>query len=157
MATLTATRAASTFPVSKFRGAGVMCVAYGSYDLAANPTAADILEICRLPAGAVVLSGFLRAEDIDSNATETIEMDVGYLGNGVESADADAFLNSGALNGDAVTNYLPEGGVLIPFMGVLKDGPLSLSAETVVTVTFTAVAATFAAGTITVVVHYVVP
>src|SRR5688572_8776189 len=113
MATLTATRAASTFPVAAHTG-GVLNVAYGSYDLAANPTAADVLEICRLPKGAVVLGGFLRAEDIDSNATETIEMDVGWLANGTDSADADGFLNSGALNGDAVTNVLPEGGVLIP-------------------------------------------
>src|SRR5687767_10696944 len=112
MATLTATRAASTFPVASHTG-GVCNVAYGSYDLSANPTAADILEICRVPAGAVVLGGWLRAEDIDSNATETIEMDVGWLGNGTDAADADGLLNSGALNGDAVTNYLPEGGVLI--------------------------------------------
>lgn len=156
MATLTATRAASTFPV--YKGTyGNLQVAYGSYDLSANPTANDILEVCRLPAGAVVLGGWLRAEDIDSNATETIEMDVGYAANGVESADPDAFLNSGVLNGDAVTNYLPEGGVLIPLHGTLGNGPVSLSAETVVTVTFTGAAATFAAGTVTVVVHYVVP
>lgn len=156
MATLTATRAASTFPV--YSGThGNLRVAYGSYDLAANPTAADVLEICRLPAGAVALGGWLRAEDIDSNATETIEMDVGWLANGTDSADADGFLNSGALNGDAVTNYLPEGGVLIPLHGTLGNGPVTFAAETVVTVTFVANAATFAAGTITVVVFYVIP
>lgn len=155
MATLTATRAASTFPAYTGSGAGALCAAYGKYDVAANPTANDIIEICRLPRGAVVLGGFLRMEDLDSNATETIDVDVGFLDNGTQATDADAFGNFGVRTGDAVTDYLPEGGVLLPLHGTLKDGPVSLSGETVVTVTFIAAAATFAAGTVTVVVYYV--
>lgn len=147
MATTTADRAKSGVPA--FEGPpGNLCVAYGTYDFASAPSAADVIEFCKLPAGAVVLGGWLRGEDLDSNATETIEIDVGT------SADPDAYLNSGVLNGDAVTNYLPEGGILIPLHGTLGAGPVTLTAETVVQGTFTAAAATFAAGALTCVVLY---
>lgn len=147
MATIIADRAKSGVPA--FEGPpGNLCVAYGTYDFASAPSAADVLQICKLPAGAIVLGGFLRAEDLDSNATETIEMDVGT------AADPDAFLNSGVLNGDAVTNVFPEGGVLIPLHGTLAAGPVTITAETIVQVTFTAAAATFASGAVTVVIYY---
>lgn len=151
MATITATRAAAGFPVSAFHGAGVLQAAYGTYDMSANPTANDVLELCKLPKGAVVLGGFLRMEDLDSNATETIDIDVGT------AADADAFGNFGVQTGDAVAGYLPEGGVLLPLHGTLKDGPVTMSAETTVQLTWIAAAATFAAGTVTLVVYYVIP
>lgn len=151
MATTTGTRAAADFPAFQAFGSGIVCAAYGSVDLAANPTLADVHEICKLPKGAVVLGGFLRMEDLDSNASETIDIDVGT------ATDPDAFLNGGVRTGDAVTDYLPEGGALIPLHGTLKDGPVSITAETVVQITYVAAAATFAAGTITVVVFYVNP
>lgn len=157
MATFTATRAASTFPVFKPTGAGYLCVAYGSYDVSAEPAPADIYEMCRVPAGAVVLDGFIRFEDIDTDANETMDLDVGWLANGAESADADGFGNFGVQTGDAVTGYLPEGGVRLPFMGVLKDGPVTFTRETVIAVTCVDDPATFTAGTITVVVYYTVP
>lgn len=157
MATLTATRAAADFPVRKHHGAGLLQVAYGSYDLAANPTAADVIKFCKLPAGAVVLGGWLRGEDLDTNGAPTLDIDVGWGANGVEIADPDGFGNFGALNGSAVTNYLPEGGFLVPFNGTLKDGPVSFSAETTIQAVVNTAAATFAAGTLTVVVHFVVP
>jgi hypothetical protein len=149
MATITATRAASTFPVGGYAGGGVLNVAYGTYDMSANPTANDVLELCKVPAGAVILGGWLRVEDLDSNATETLDIDVGT------SADPDAFGNFGVLNGDAVTNYLPEGGVLLPLHGTLANGPVSVTSETTIQLTWIAAAATFAAGTVTLVVHYV--
>lgn len=157
MATFTATRAASTFPAFKAVGAGILCVAYGSIDVAAEPAPADIYEMCKVPAGAVILDGFLRHEDIDTDATETMDLDVGYAANGAVAADPDAFGNFGVQTGDAVVGYLPEGGVRLPFMGVLKDGPLTLTKETTITVTCVDDPATFTAGTITVVVYYVVP
>jgi hypothetical protein len=144
-------RAASTFPAFTGGGGGNLCAAYGSYDFAVNPSIADVVEFCRLPKGAVVLGGWLRLEDIDSNATETFDMDIGT------AADTDAFGNFGVRTGDAVTDYLPEGGALLPLHGTLKDGPVSITAETVVIGTIVAAAATFAAGTATVVVLYVTP
>lgn len=151
MATTTGTRAAATFPAYKGLGAGNLCAAYGSHDFGANPTIADVIEVCKVPAGAVILGGYLRLEDIDSNATETLDLDVGT------SADPDAFLNGGVRTGDAVTDYLPEGGALIPFHATLKDGVVSATLDTVIQITVVAAAATFAAGTATVVVHYVCP
>jgi len=154
MATLTNlnnNRAASTFPAYSGGGGGQLCVAYGSYDFAVNPTIADTVEFCRLPKGAVVLGGHLRIEDIDTNASETFDMDIGT------AADPDAFGNFGPRTGDAVTDYLPEGGTLLPLHGTLKDGPVSITAETVVIGTIVAASATFAAGTATLVVHYVTP
>lgn len=149
MTALTSTRGASGFPVALAFGAGNLGVSYGAYDLATEPAAGDTLTICKLPAGAVVLGGWLRCEDIDTGS-ETNDIDVGT------AVDPDAFGNFGILNGAAVTNYLPEGGILVPLHGTLKDGPVTISAETDVIVTFVDDAATFAAGTITVVVLYAV-
>ena len=157
MATTTGTRAASTFPAFTGIGAGNLCVAYGHYAFTAEQAAADIFEACKVPRGAVVLGGWLRAEDMDSNATETIDMDVGYAANGDVAADPDAFGNFGVLTGDAVVDYLPEGGVLLPLHGTLKDGPVTITEDAIVTVTVVAAAATFTSGTITVVVDYVCP
>jgi hypothetical protein len=148
MATLTSTRAAAGFPATLFAGAGVLNVAYGSYDLSAEPAAASDLAICKVPAGAVILGGWIRTEDLDSDASETIDIDVGTV------ADPDAFGNFGVQTGDAVTGYLPEGGVLLPLHGTLKDGPVTTTADTDIIVTFVDDPATFAAGTVTVVVFY---
>lgn len=161
MATLTATRAAADFPVYKGSGSGDLCVAYGHYDFAANPTAADIVKLCKVPAGAVCLLGWFRMEDIDTNATETIDIDIGWAANGgtttPDSADPDGFGNFGARSGDAVTDYLPEGGTLLPLNGTLKDGPVVFTRETTIQAVVNTASATFAAGTITVTVLYVVP
>lgn len=156
MTTFTATRAASTFPAFKASGAGILCAAYGSYDIGTEPVPADIYEMCRVPAGATVIGGWLRHEDIDTDATETMDLDVGWLANGDEAADADGFGNFGVQTGDAVTAYLPEGGVLLPLHGVLATaGPKTFNRETVIAITCVDDPATFTAGTVTVVVLYV--
>ena len=83
MATLTAARAATTFPVAApAAGAGVLCTAYGTYTLTANPSAADVLQACRIPAGATVIGGWLRGEDIDSG-TAALDIDIGWTANGM--------------------------------------------------------------------------
>lgn len=151
MATLTSARAASTVPVAKPVGGGIMSVYYGKYDFAANPSASDIVEFFKVPAGFVALGGHLRIEDIDTNATETFDIDIG------DAADTDRLLNGAVRTGDAVTDYLPEGGTLLPLHGTLKDGPVTYTAETMITGTVVATAATFAAGTATLVVWGVNP
>ena len=157
MATLTGSRAAADFPVFQPQGTGINGVAYGSYTFSANPTAGDIIQLCRLPAGAVVLGGWLRSGDIDTNGTPTIDVDVGWAANGVEAADPDGLGNFGTLNGTAVANYLPEGGILVPLNGTLIAGPVAFSAETVIQAVVNTAAATFAAATFTVVVFYTTP
>lgn len=157
MATFTATRAASTFPVTAITG-GVMNVAWGTIEVAANPVAADVYEMCRLPPGAVVVGGYIYSDDLDTNATETLDLDIGWLANGTEAADPDGFGNLGVLGTDTVAGIKPESGYQYPFGGkLITDGPQSFTAETVVAVTCVATAATFAAGTLSLVVHYYVP
>ena len=158
MATSTATRAAATFPVFKPVGAGVLCAAYGQLEVIANPSANDVFELCRIPKGAVVVGGWIRSDDLDTNATETLDLDVGWAANGTDAADPDGFGNLGVMGTDTVAGIKPEAGYNFPFGGVLiTDGPKAFAAETVVTVTVVAAAATFAAGTLSVVVNYVVP
>lgn len=162
MATTTATRAAATFPVYKPQGGGTPGRAYGIMALTANPSAADIIQLCRLPAGAVVTGGFLRMTDMDTNGAPTLDIDIGWAANGgtgtFDAVDADGFGNFGVSNGTAVANYLAEGGTLVPLNGVLGvNGVVTFTRETIIQATVNAVAATFAAGTITVVVDYLCP
>lgn len=158
MATFTATRAASTFPVFQGEGSGVMCAAYGTIEVTANPVANDVYQMCKLPAGAVVLGGRIYSDDLDTNAAETLDLDIGWAANGAEAADPDGFGNLGVMGTDTVAGIKPESGYNYAFGGVLiTDGPKAFTAETTVTVTCVATAATFAAGTLSVVVYYIVP
>lgn len=158
MATLTAARAAAAFPVGGFAGAGVVNAAWGKYTLAANPTAADIAQMCKLPAGATVIGGWVRGEDIDTG-TAALDFDIGWAANGGSgvgaTADPDGFGNFGVLNGTAVTNYLPEGGIMVPLNGTLNVGPVSFDAETMIQIVFNVAANAGGTGTLTVVVLYV--
>ncbi|MFZ2769876.1 MAG: hypothetical protein WAZ50_02015 [Minisyncoccia bacterium] len=151
--TLTGTRAARTLPVSSHGLAGTLRTAYGSYSVAANVEDGDIFEMCILPAGAIVVGGQFWCTDMDTNATETLDLDVGYAANGVEAAAPTAFVNSGVLVGDGITELVPAGANLRLFN--MAAGAVSLSAETVIQVEANAAAATFAAGTMFVRVDYV--
>lgn len=157
MATLTAAAAASTAPVpGKPIPAGTLGVAWGYYNFTTAPTAADILDICKLPAGATVIGGFVQAADLDTNATETLDIDVGWRANGTDAADPDGFGNFGVLTGDAVSEFRPVAGIYLPFVNVIQDsGYKTFAAETTVSVTFTGTMATLTAGTLKVVCFYV--
>ena len=158
MATNTATRAASTFPVFKPVGAGIMCAAYGTIEVSSNPSAADVFNMCKIPAGAVVVGGRIYSDDLDTNATETLDLDVGWAANGSEAADSDGFGNLGVMGTDTVAGVKAEAGYNYAFGGkLITDGPQAFTADTTITVTVVAGAATFAAGTLSVVVYYVCP
>lgn len=152
--TLVGARAAASFPVFKPLGSGTLAVAWGEYDIAANVEDGDIFELCRLPAGAVVVGGAFWATDLDTG-TEALDIDIGWAANGTEAADPDGFVNTGVLTGDAITDLLAAGNNYRPF--VMSSGPISFSAETVVQAEANVAAATFATGTIYVSVYYVVP
>lgn len=158
MATLTGPRAAANFPVPGLPDQGALGVAWGYYNVASAPSAADIIEMCKLPAGATVIGGFLQATDLDSNANETIDLDCGWLANGVEVADPDGFGNFGVLSGDAVAEFRPVAGIYLPFVNVIQNsGFQTFTNQTTVAVTVTAAAATLNAGYLKVVVFYVGP
>lgn len=153
MATFTALRAAPTFPVGGRAAAGVLQVAWGSYTLGAAIAQNDIIQFCRVPAGATVIGGFLQGADIDSG-TEALDIDVGWAANGTELADPDGFGNNGVITGDAP----PMGGVAqvyMPLSGVLiTTGPQRFSAETIIQAVCNAAANAGGTGVLTLVVFY---
>lgn len=157
MTTFTAARAAANFPVNK-PAAGSLAVAWGTIEVTANPVANDVYQMCRIPAGAVVVGGQIWSDDLDTNASETLDIDVGWAANGVESLNATGFGNLGVMGTDTVAGVKPESGYNYQFGGkLITDGPQSFSKETIIIVTCNATAATFAAGTLSVMVLYYVP
>lgn len=161
--TLTATRAAATFPVFKASGSGLMCAAYGTYEIAADVEDGDIFEMCRVPAGAVLMGGYFYGDDLDTG-TETLDMDIGWAANGgsgtYDSADPDGLGNLGVLTGDAFAagNVSPVAGLIYPFSGVFAEGDLpTFTNETTIQIEANAASGTFTAGAVSVVVFYVVP
>lgn len=161
--TLTATRAAASFPVFKANGSGVVCAAYGSYTIAAAVEDGDIFEMCKLPAGAVVLGGHLYSDDLDTG-TETLDMDIGWAANGgsgtYDSADPDGLGNLGVWTGDvfATGNVANVVGIHYPLAGILLTGELpTFTAETTIQIEANAAANAGHVGTMSVVVYYVVP
>lgn len=158
MATFTATRAAAGFPVAKPLGAGEMGVAWGTIEVTANPVAADFYAMCKVPAGAIITGGRFTSDDLDTNATETLDLDVGWLANGSDAADPDGLGNFGVFTTDTVAGVKPEAGYNFALGGkLITDGPQAMARETTIGVTCVATAATFAAGTMSLVVHYVMP
>lgn len=159
--TLTATRAASTFPVYRTTGAGQLGVAYGTYTIGANVEDGDIFEMCRVPAGATIVGGWFYGADLDTG-TETLDMDLGWAANGgsgtYDTADPDGLGNLGVLTGDAFAagNVSPTTGLMYPLSGVLSIGTLpNFTNETVIQIEANAAAATGGTGAIALVVFYV--
>lgn len=154
MTTFTATRADSTFPVSGPGEGGNAKMAFGSIAVAVNPIAGDIYEMCRVPKGATITGGYLMAGDMDENATETLDMDLGWAANGVDVADPNGLGDFGVWSGDA-TGTKPEAGSYFAAGGVLLTaGPVTFNKETIIQVQCIVTAATFAAGQLTVVIFY---
>jgi len=155
MATLTGTRAASTYPVSGAARKGVLQVAYGTYTFATAASANDVVEFCKVPAGATVIGGFYQGADIDTG-TETFDFDIGWASNGTDAADPDGFGNFGVQDGDVVAQFRPVAGIYYPFINIIQDsGFKTFAAETTITGTVVAAANAGGTGTVKVVVYYV--
>jgi hypothetical protein len=154
--TLIGTRGAAGFPVYGKGQAGNLKTAYGTYAITAAVEDGDIFQLCRVPAGATVIGGRFYAGDIDATTeTAALDMDVGWASNGSDAADPDGLLDGGTLTGDAVVGVKPETGTSMPFGGVLiTSGKQAFAAETVIQVEVNTAAASFAAGSIGVIVHY---
>jgi hypothetical protein len=153
--TLTAARAKRTFP----RAAGSfgnLFVAWGTIEIGAAVEDGDIFEMVRLPPGATVVNGWIFADDLDTG-TEALDMDIGWAGNGIDTADPDGFGNLGVWTGDATTDVKPEVWNRFFFGGVLKDGPKTFgNAETVIQVEANAPANAGHVGSLSVVLLYTV-
>jgi hypothetical protein len=156
MTTYTTTRGSSTFPVAGPATQGVAQVAVGVYDYATNIAAASIIHFCRVPKGATVYGGFVQASDLDTNGSEEIDFDIGWAANGVDAVDEDGFGNFGAQTGD-VSLHLPVAGIWMPFANIIQSpGFKTFGAETIITGVVNVDAATLTAGTLKVVVNYIV-
>ena len=147
-------RAVAGFPIFQAVGSGIVCAAYGFHDYAATPALNSKVQLCRLPAGAVVLGGEFFTTDGDTGA-EALDMDLGWAANGAEAADPDGFVNGGLLTGDAITDLQAAGFNRRPFITV--PGKTQFTRETVVEAKCIAEATTFQAFSIACVVYYVVP
>jgi hypothetical protein len=164
MATVTSTRAGSTFPVSGGVGnASSLKVAYGTYRFttAASGAAATRVEFCKLPKGAVVIGGEYTIGKIETTTSgDTFDMDIGWADNGTDASDTDGFGNFGLHAGfGAVTGYKPETTFMrLPLGGVLGTaGPKTFAAETTVIGTVVASATNENSATASVVIYYYVP
>jgi hypothetical protein len=135
MASLKAARSLSKFPIGGMAGGAIKHTAWGLYTFAANPTAADTVDLFRLPAGALAIGGWMRGVDLDTG-TDALDIDIGWTANGGSgvgaTADPDGFGNFGVVAGTAVTNFKPEASILFPLNGTLKSGPIYFDKETLV-------------------------
>lgn len=161
MTIFTAKRAVAGYPVAGVGDSGTKKIAYGSIDVAVNPVADDTYEFCRLPAGATITGGYLRGDRLDTNATETLDLDIGWAANGgsgtYDGVDADGLGNLGVLTGDvfALGNVANVVSYNYPLNGLLNTGVFpTFTAETVIQLTTIVTAATFAAGTLSIVIEY---
>ena len=129
--------------------------AYGVYELTSNLAASTIIQMCKLPAGAVVLGGMIYGPDLDTNATEELDWDFGWEATADEVADPDGFGNFGVIQGDALAEYKVVAGIMLPLQGVLLTaGPKYFSAPATLSFTVNVDAATGGTGTVSVVVYY---
>lgn len=136
---------------------------FGKYTYSAAPSANDLANMCKLPKNSLVLWGFMATDDIDTG-TETLEIDLGFTANGggaatltvadtttytnnnSGSASATAFIDSGVLTGDTVTDLM-AGMNWRPLQGI-KTGPMFFSEETLVQAKITAAANAGGTGTV---------
>lgn len=148
MATYQSTQAATGRAHKPLIGSPGVCQAAGVFTITTVLAQDDVVEMLRLPAGATVLGGKLRATDIDTG-TEALDIDIGWAANGVDEADEDGFGNLGVWTGDS-NNDFDLGGVL------WTAGPKTFSAETVIQLDVNAAANAGGTGTIWLIVDYIV-
>lgn len=146
MATLTSVQAADTFPVTQ-PNSGAAGKAYGAYAVATNPAQNDILEMCKLPKGAIVTGGHFYSDALETSGSPTLAVKCGYAG------DTDAFFTA------ATGDYTQNTRLSFPLfpVAVAHTGATALAAETTVFLTWTATAATFAAGNVFLEIDYILP
>ena len=162
MATLTSAQAATSVPARHSGGASVLHAAYGTYELTADPSPNDIIELCRVPANARIVGGWMYVDEMDTG-TETLDIDLGWAANGgsgtYDAVDADGFGNFGIISGDAFANpsVSRAAGSVIPFSGHFANGDMpKFTRTTMIQATVIDDAATFVAGALSVVVLYVI-
>lgn len=138
----TTTHSGAAAGVTLFEGRGNQAsIMHNQVSLSANVVVNDIVEAVRLPKGAIVTDVMVVASDMDTNGTPTLAFSIGYGG------DDDYFI--------VATTIGQTGGVARASAATAK--PLTLAAEDTIDIKWTAVAATFASGTLDITVTYYNP
>lgn len=164
----TTTKAAAAYPYYAGQGGGAVNAAYGSvtFDTDVTLAAALTVTMCHIPAGAVVIGGWVMGADIDTG-TEALDFDIGWTtgtaptchaGTTLDATDTDGFGNLGVMSGDAVTELKPVAGIYVPLQGqLLAEGPITFSKAADITILVNADANAGGTGTLSIVVLYLVP
>lgn len=120
---------------------GNAVVADGTIALTANPTAADVLRIMKIPAGTKVNALILANGDLDSHGTPTLVVGLGYapVVSGDGPAASAAYFQAA---GDTVLQAANAGKVYANF------APITFDKDVYLTATVGTASATFAAGSI---------
>ncbi len=113
----------------------------GKVALAANPAVADVIRLCRIPAGVEVSSVLVSNDALDSNGSKTLAVSIGFEPvNAADGPSANATYFAAA--GQTVLQTANEGKVFARFDGIKFEQDVYL------TMTVGAASATFAAGSI---------
>lgn len=165
------TATTNALPVYGHGLAGNVKAWWGKYTYGSAAVINDTIDLCKIPKNSLVLWGFMATDDIDTG-TEALEIDIGFTANGggaatlttndgttftnnnSGSASATAFIDSGVLTGDTVTDLM-AGMNWRPLQGI-KTGPMFFSEETQVRAKITAAAQASGTGTIYVVLFGIV-
>ena len=132
---------ADEYSTTAFKGHGIqLCALDVTHEVSTGELElADVIQIGKIPAGATYVGGFIATDDLDSNGTPALDLDVG------DDDDADGLAGTGSIGQAAAVNT---------FAGAYITNKTTTTAEKTIKVTVTAAAATAAAGTIRVVVYY---
>jgi hypothetical protein len=122
---------------------GTKKVSYGFVDFSGTITTADAANVCQLPVGAIVLHVTIESDDLDTNATPTITLNVGDAGLATRYFSGSTAAQAGTV---AIANAIT--GLFYQVTG---------TNDTMVRVAVAANAATSAAGTVRIAVEYVLP
>lgn len=168
MTQYTATRALASKPTPSLGWQNCKFSTFETYEVATAPAANDTLVLCKLPKGALIIGGQLITERLASGTSAgsaslgvNIGVDVKVYTQGGTSVATTSTSNClgtfGPLDYAAVTGIKPESGVNMPLGGLLySDGPLRLSDNGNVYVTFSSSATSFVTGQLTLRVDYVI-
>jgi hypothetical protein len=125
---------------------GVVIRAAAKFTITTALGIGDVIKMLRLPAGATVVEGRLKATDIDTG-TEELDIDIGWAANGVDNADEDGFGNLGVWTGDSNNDFA--------FQNALwSAGPKTFTVPTDIQLDVNAAAAAGGTGVIWMIIDY---
>lgn len=146
----TSVRVSAAPPLTK-AGHGVVCVSYGTVEIATIGDATSVYTMCKIPGNSLIVGGYIAGDTtLEANATETLVLDIGITGaaTAIQDAvacqinDASAFIGTG----------LPSQ-VYSPF--ALANGAYDVGTDDVnLIVTVETAATTTGTGTLSAVVYY---